>query len=381
VSAKDFLQKLSEASGVSGYEHAIRDLVIEEFRPLVDEISVTKMGSVIALKRGTRNGSEKSPVPKVLIEGHMDEIGLMVTDIDHGFLRFTQVGGFDVRVLVAQEVMVHAKKELHGIIGSRPPHVLTDEERKQVIPMRDLFIDVGLPEDQVRKLVQVGDLITIYRKMLSLNGNLVSGKAFDDRAALVAVAEGLRHLSTTKHSCDVYAVANVQEEIGLRGAVTSAFQVNPDVAIAIDVTHAEQPNGSEINAVPLNAGMGIAVGPNMHPLVHQKLTEVAKANEIPYQVTAYSGDTGTNAWAMQVVREGIPTALIEVPLRYMHTSVETISVGDLERIGRLLSAFAASMDDKFLKELKGERLEDERQESTRKPRKRRRGARRGRNAA
>lgn len=381
MSAKDFLQELSEASGVSGYEHTIRDLVIEEFRPLVDEISVTKMGSVVALRRGTRNGNNKSPAPKLLIEGHMDEIGLMVTDIDHGYLRFTSVGGFDVRVLVAQEVLVHGKKELHGIIGSRPPHVLTEEERTKVIPMRDLFIDVGLPEDDVRKLVQVGDLITIYRKMLSLNGNLVSGKAFDDRAALVAVVEGLRHLSTTKHSCDVYAVANVQEEIGLRGAETSAFQINPDVAIAIDVTHAEQPNGGEINAVPLNAGMGIAMGPNMHPLVHQKLTEVAKANEIPYQVTAYSGATGTNAWAMQVVREGIPTALLEVPLRYMHTSVETISVGDLERIGRLLSAFAASMDDKWLKELKGEVLEHESRESTRKPRKRRKGVRRRRNAA
>lgn len=395
MSAKDFLQKLSEASGVSGYEHAIRDLVIEEFRPYVDEISVTKMGSVIALKRGTalaplRKGGQKTRTPKLLIEGHMDEIGLMVTDIDHGFLRFTQVGGFDVRVLVAQEVTVHGKKTLRGIIGSRPPHVLTEDERGKVIPMRDLFIDVGLSEVDVRKQVQVGDLVTIHRKMLSLNGNLVSGKAFDDRAALVAVVEGLRHLAATKHTCDVYAVANVQEEIGLRGAETSAFQINPDVAIAIDVTHAEQPNGGEINAVPLNGGMGIAMGPNMHPLVHQKLTEVAKANEIPYQVTAYSGATGTNAWAMQVVREGIPTALLEVPLRYMHTSVETISVSDLERIGRLLSAFAATVDDKFIAELRGEELNEEYAKGrekrastrkTRKPRRPRKQARRGRNAA
>lgn len=383
MSAKDFLQKLSEASGVSGYEHAIRDLVTEEFRPYVDEISVTKMGSVVAFKRGNPpvfplvKEGRGSIAPKLLIEGHMDEIGLMVTDIDHAFLRFTQVGGFDVRVLVAQEVTVHGKKKLHGIIGSRPPHVLTEEERGQVIPMHDLFIDVGLLEEDVRRLVQVGDLVTIHRKMIPLNGNLVSGKAFDDRAALVAIAEALRHLSTTNHSCDVYAVANVQEEIGLRGAMTSAYEINPDVAVAIDVTHAEQPNGSEINAVPLNGGMGIAMGPNMHPLVHEKLTQVAKANEIPYQVTAYSGATGTNAWAMQVVREGIPTALIEIPLRYMHTSVETISVGDLERIGRLLSAFAVSVDDRWLKELKGEGTEQKR-EKTRKTRK---GARRGRNAA
>lgn len=362
MSAKDFLQKLSEANGVSGYEHAVRDLVIEAFRPYADEISVTTMGSVIALKRGIppvpplSKGEQGGvrPAPKVLIEGHMDEIGLMVTDIEKGFIRFTQVGGFDARVLLVQEVLVHGKKELRGIIGSRPPHVLSDQERDQVIPMSQLFVDVGLPEEEVRDLVRPGDLITIARTMLSLNNNLVAGKAFDDRSAVVTLAEALRHLSTMKHSWDVYAVANVQEEIGLRGAETSAYQINPNVAIAIDVSHADQPNTPEINAVPLNEGMGIAMGPNIHPLVHEKLVAVAKAQEIPFQVTAYSGATGTDAWAIQVVREGIPTGLIDIPLRYMHTSVETLSISDLERIGRLLAAFCASLDAKFLEELKGE---------------------------
>lgn len=356
LSAKDFLQKLSEASGVSGYEHAVRDLVIEAFRPYADEISVTMMGSVVALKRGIRNSKNGNPAPKVLIEGHMDEIGLMVTDIEKGFVRFTQVGGFDARVLLAQEVQVHGKKELHGIIGSRPPHVLSAEEREQVIPMSQLFVDVGLPEEEVRALVRPGDLITIARKMLSLNNNLVAGKAFDDRSAVVTLMEALRHLSTLKHSWDVYAVANVQEEsgAGFAGAMTSTYTINPDVAIAIDVGHADQPNTSEINAVPLNEGMGIAMGPNIHPFVHEKLVEVAKAQEIPFQITAYGGPTGTDAWAIQVVREGIPTGLIDIPLRYMHTSVETLSIADLERIGRLLAAFCAALDDKFLKELRGE---------------------------
>jgi tetrahedral aminopeptidase len=355
VSAKDFLQKLSEASGVTGYEHAVRELVIEEFRQYADEISVTPMGSVIALKRGARAPKDKTPAPKVLIEGHMDEIGLMVTDIDHGFIRFTQVGGFDVRVLLAQEVIVHGKKPLRGIIGARPPHVLTEEEREKVIPMRDLFIDVGMSEDRVRDMVQVGDLITIARKMVSLKNNLVAGKAFDDRAAVVAVAEALRQLSTMKHTWDVYAVANVQEEDGawFGGAFTSTYKINPDVAVALDVSHADQPNTSEINAVPLTEGMGIARGPNIHPLVHQKLVEVAEAHETPFKVTAYAGPTGTDAWAIQIVREGIPTGLIDIPLRYMHTSVETLSINDLERIGRLLANFCAALDDKFLNELKG----------------------------
>jgi tetrahedral aminopeptidase len=359
MSTKDFLQKLSQAHGVSGYEHAIREMVVAEFKPFADEISITPMGNVIALKRGTistRNGN--TPAPKVLIEGHMDEIGLMVTDIDHGYLRFTQVGGFDVRVLLAQEVIVHGKESLPGIIGARPPHVLTAEEREKVIPMSDLWIDVGLSEARVRELVQVGDLVTIARNMVTLKNGLVAGKAFDDRCAVVCVAEALKQLATIKHAWDVYAVANVQEEVGLRGAMTSTYQINPDVAVALDVSHADQPNTSEINAVPLNNGMGIAMGPNIHPLVHEKLTEVATANEIPFKVTAYAGATGTNAWAIQVVREGIPTGLIDIPLRYMHTSVETLSVADLERIGRLMALFCASLDEKFLKQLRNESVEE-----------------------
>jgi endoglucanase len=272
-----------------------------------------------------------------------------------------------VRVLLAQEVIVHGKQELRGIIGSRPPHVLSEEERDKVIPMRDLFIDVGLPEERVRELVQVGDLITIARKMTPLKNNLVAGKAFDDRSAVVTVAEALRQLSTMKHTWDVYAVANVQEEDGawFGGAFTSTYQVNPDVAVALDVSHADQPNTTDVNAVPINDGMGIAMGPNVHPLVHQKLVDVAKANEIPYKVTAYSGPTGTDAWAIQIVREGIPTGLIDIPLRYMHTSVETLSTNDLERIGRLLANFCASLDDKFLGQLKGETNGGD--EGTRKP--------------
>lgn len=355
MSAKDFLQRLSEASGVSGYEHAVRDLVVAEFRRYADDITITPMGSIIALKRGTRDPKDQRPAPKVLIEGHMDEIGLMATEIEKGFIRFTQVGGFDVRVLLAQQVIVHGKRDLPGVIGSRPPHVLPPEELERVVPMNELFVDVGLSETEVRSLVQPGDLITISRHMIPLMNNLVAGKAFDDRSAVVCVAEALHQLSALKHSWDVYAVSNVQEEVGLRGAATSTFQINPDVAVAIDVSHADQPNTSEINAVPLGAGLGIATGPNIHPLVHDRLVHTAEENEIPFRVTAYWSATGTDAWAMQVVREGIPTGLIDIPLRYMHTSVETLNVSDLERISRLLASFCASLDDAFLRELKGDR--------------------------
>jgi endoglucanase len=222
--------------------------------------------------------------------------------------------------------------------------------------MRDLFVDVGLGDARLKELVQVGDMITVARKFTPLKNNRVAGKAFDDRAALVTIVEALRLLSATKHEWDVYAVANVQEEDGawFGGAFTSTFKVNPDVAVALDVSHADQPNTTEVNMVPLDEGMGIAMGPNIHPLVHEKLVSTAKTNEIPFRETAYAGPTGTDAWAIQIVREGIPTGLVDIPLRYMHTSVETVSTNDLDRVGRLLAAFCASLDDAFLKQLKGE---------------------------
>ncbi len=367
MSAKEFLQKISEASGVSGYEHSVRDLVIEQMRPYSDQITVTAMGSIIAKKCGAWASQARSPAPKVLIEAHMDEIGLMVTDIDRGFIRFTNIGGFDARVLPSQEVVVRGNQELRGIIGSRPPHVLSEEERTKVVPLDELFIDVGLPEARVRELVRPGDLVTISRKMMDLKNNIVAGKAFDDRAAVVAISEALRHLATMKHTWDVYAVTNVQEEVGLRGATTSTYAVAPDIAIALDVSHADQPNTTDVNAVPLDSGMGIALGPNIHPMIHNKLVEVAQENEIPYRVTAYAGATGTDAWAIQVVRDGIPTGLIDIPLRYMHTSVETLSLSDLERIGRLLALFCASLDDSFLRQLKAQG-EDTETEPADKPR-------------
>ncbi len=354
MSSKEFLQQLSEASGVSGYEHGVRELVLKAMRPLADEIRVTSMGSLIALKRGTRGARPRPHAPKVLLEGHMDEIGLMITGIEKGFLRFTHVGGFDVRVLLGQQVTVHGRQVLDGIIGSRPPHVLSEKERNQVVPMDQLFIDVGLPEARVAELVQPGDLVTISRRMASLMNNRVAGKALDDRCAIAALVETLKRLTTMKHAWDVFIVANSQEEVGSLGAETSTFQIAPDMAIALDTTFADQPDTSEVNAVPLDCGMGIATGPNIHPLVHQRLVETAQNNQIPFQVTAYAGATGTDAWAIQVSREGIPTGLIDIPLRYMHTSVEMVSMNDIERIGLFLATFCSSLDDAFLHDLRNE---------------------------
>ncbi|MGQ9492868.1 MAG: M42 family metallopeptidase [Anaerolineae bacterium] len=345
----ELLKKLSEASGVSGYEADVRELVREEFSHYADEIRVDAMGSLIALKRGET--AQQLPRHSIMLAGHMDEIGLLVTKLEKGFLRFSTVGGFDLRVLPGQEVIVHGRRDLPGIIATRPPHVLTPEERERITPLDQLFIDVGLPDDELAKWVRVGDVITLQRQFTELAGNLVAGKAFDDRAAVVCIAHCLQHLSTMKHTWDVYAVATVQEEVGLKGALTSTFGLAPDIGIAIDVCHGNMLGVPEVDTVNVGGGPAIAFGPNIHSLMYSRLVETANSYEISYQPDPTPGPSGTDAWAMQVTREGIPTALVSIPLRYMHTTVETLSLKDLERAGRLLALFIANLNESFAQEL------------------------------
>jgi putative aminopeptidase FrvX len=347
VQIAPLLKKLSEARGVSGYEAEVRGIVAEEFGRYADEVQTDKLGNVIALKKG--EGEE--PRPRIMLAGHMDEIGLIVTKLEGRFLHFTSVGGFDVRTLLGQEVTVHGRKELPGIIGSRPPHVLPQEEREKIIALDKLLIDVGMGEDELERLVRVGDLATLRREFTQLQGDMVTGKAFDDRAAVASILVCLEGLASVRHAWDVYAVATVQEEVGLRGAITSAYGLAPDVGIAIDVGFGSQPGVSETETSEIGKGPGIAFGPNVHPKLHEALVEVAKELEIPYQVEPIPGRSGTDAWAIQVTREGIPTALLSIPVRYMHTSVETLSLKDVERTGRLMAGFIGRLGEEFVEKL------------------------------
>jgi endoglucanase len=335
------LQELCEASGISGYEGAVRELVAAAMRPYVDEMRTDAMGNLIGLRRGA--GEE--PRKKVMLAGHMDEIGLIVTQIEKGFLHFTEVGGYDVRVLPGQEVLVHGKTPLPGIVASRPPHVLTPEERKKVLKMRELFIDVGLPPAEVDAQVHVGDLITLHAPYTALRNERVVAKGFDDRAAVVSILVCLDELTHLRHAWDVYAVATVQEEVGVRGAITSTFGVVPDVGIAIDVTFGDTPAVPDTDTVEMGGGPAITVGPNIHPKVYEALVETARRNEIPYQIEAATGPTGTDAWAIQVTQSGVPTGLLGIPTRNMHAPVESIDLKDLRRTGRLLALTIARLDE------------------------------------
>jgi len=347
VDVVPLLKQLSETRGIAGQEAPVRDFIRTTWEPFLDSFSQDKLGSLIALKQGI--GPE--PRPKLMLAAHMDEIGLIVTGLEQEFLRIGRVGGTDVRVLLGLEVIVHGTRDLPGIIATRPPHVLSRADRKKAVPWEEIFIDAGLPEDEVHALVSVGDLVSIRREMAELKNGRVAGKALDDRACVATVTLVLEQLARMKHIADVFAVATVQEETGLKGAMASAYGTAPDLAIALDVTFGKQPGTPDAETFALGAGPTIGLGPNFHPKLVARLKKVAGHHEIPHAVEPNPGRSGTDAWAIQVAREGVPTALLSIPVRYMHQPVETLDSQDVERTARLLAAFIADLQGDFLEEL------------------------------
>ncbi|NLM45517.1 MAG: M42 family metallopeptidase [Firmicutes bacterium] len=344
---KNFLQAVTAAPGISGYEALAAELIKAELCAYADEVRQDRLGNVVFLKKGTGDNR-----PRVLLAAHMDEIGLMVTKIEEGgFLRFTSVGGIDPRTIVGQEVVVFGKERLNAVVGAKPPHLTDEEERNKAYSMEDLFIDLALPEERVRRLVAIGDLAMIRRELVQLRGEVLAGKAMDDRAGVAVLAVCLEELARLHHTADVYAVATVQEEVGVRGAATSTYGIVPDLGIAVDVTHGDMPGVPEHETCKLGKGPAITVGPNIHPKIGNELVAVAKDRKIPYQLEVAAGPTGTDARAIQISRGGIPTGLVSVPLRYMHTSVELLDTEDIKMAGRLLAYFIAGLQMKFVEDL------------------------------
>ncbi|MBW4437045.1 MAG: M20/M25/M40 family metallo-hydrolase [Pleurocapsa minor GSE-CHR-MK-17-07R] len=345
---KAHLRALSECHAPSGHEGPARDLVREAWTGLVDEFSVDGLGSLIGRRKATRTGAAAPRT--IMLAAHMDEIGLMVTGFKNGFITFKSLAGMDNRLMLAQPVLVHGRERLPGLVASKPPHLLTTAARAKYPPFDELLIDVGLPAERVTELVQIGDIITIDAKLVELNNHKVSGKALDDRACVAAVTACLHHLQHMSHAWDVAAVATVQEESGLKGATTSAWLLQPDIAIALDVTFAPQPGVDADSSYEMGGGPGIGIGPNFHEGLYARIRETAKRHEIKLQDDIIPGASGTDGWAIQVSREGVPTALLEVPIRNMHAPVETADLRDIERLGRVLAHFIAELEPDFLTE-------------------------------
>ncbi len=334
--------------GLSGYEAPVRDVIRETWQPLVDEISESRLGSLHALRRGT--GPE--PRPSILLAAHMDAIGLMVTGQKASLLRFTEVGGVDPRILPGQEVIVHGRETLPGVVVQPPDHLLPSSQQGKSVAMEYLFVDTGLREDELAEKVRIGDLISFAQPPVELSGNVLAGHSLDNRASVAALTYCLQDLQFMNHGWDVWTVATVQEEETLGGGFTSAFELQPQIAVAIDVTFAKGPGANDWRTVTMAKGPSIGWGPNIHPYIYQKFVEVAEKLDIPHQKEYLPKHSGTDAYAMQVAAAGMPTMVISIPLRYMHTPVEVVSMNDLERTGRLLAEFIRRLEPDFMEQIK-----------------------------
>jgi len=345
---QDFLMEITQKDGVCGYESGIAAVIESAFSPFVDSARKDNLGNLIFFKRGKREDA-----PRVLLAAHMDEIGLIITRVEEGgFLRFTSLGGFDVRVLPGQEVTVYGSETVHGVVGFKPPHLIREEKKGKVVKMEELFIDTGLPEKELRDVVLPGAIAALKRDFITLQHRCRAGKAMDDRAGVAVLWQCIRELHNIHHEANVYLVATVQEEVGVRGAVVAAFGLSPDVGIAVDVCHGDIPGAQEHEVSSLGKGPAITSGPNIHPRIAERLLATASDYNLPYQKDFSPGPTGTDARAIQVSLEGIPTGLLSVPLRYMHTTVELVDMDDIKAAGRLLAYFVTGLDSDFMETLK-----------------------------
>jgi tetrahedral aminopeptidase len=357
-----FLKSLLSVSGLSGYEAPVAKVIEDKWRPLVDELTVSRLGSLHGLKKGTStslstgSAPAASPRPSIMIATHMDAIGLMVTSIVDGFLHFTQVGGVDPRILVGTPVIVHATgggqaEELFGVVMQPHARALPESVGDNPVGLNDLLIDTSLTAREVAAKVRIGDVVSYSTEPVEMAGDVISGHTLDNRASVAALTIALEELNGKSHLWDVWAVATVQEETVFGGAYTSTFQIHPNLAVAIDVTFAKGPGATDWNTFPLGKGPTLAFGPNMHPYLHKKFKEIADRLEIPYAVEMAPRHSGTDTYAMQVTAEGIPTMVLGVPLRYMHTPVEMVSIKDIQRTGRILAEFIAALEIDFVEKI------------------------------
>ena len=338
----DLLKRLCETPGISGYEERVQEVIREELTKVADEVKIDKLGNVIGIKKAKKIPANLSIPKKVMLAAHMDEIGFMVSSVDKdGFLHFAPVGGFDPKTLIAQRVVVHGREDIGGVIGSKPIHILEEEERKKVPQLRDLFIDVGLKKEEVLKMVKPGDFVTLDRNFKELNNKIITAKALDDRVGVYVMIETLKQLK--EYAVDIYAVATVQEEVGLRGATVSSFSIEPNVGIALDVTIASDIPGTKEEEVVTTLGGGTAISlMDSHTISNRKVVDflrnIAEEYKIKYQTDVLLGG-GTDAGAIQRSKSGVPVCTVSVPTRYVHSVVEMCHKEDVENSIALMTKF------------------------------------------
>jgi tetrahedral aminopeptidase len=337
-----FLNQLLATPSPSGYEQRIQEVVRAWAKPFADELRTDLHGNVIAAINP--GGS-----PRIMLAGHCDQLALMVQHIDSdGFLYVQPMGGWDMQILLGQRLTVWAKDgPIVGVVSRKAPHVLTADEKKKIPEFVDIWVDIGAKDRaEAELLVALGDTITVELSSQAMRNDLFTSPGLDDKVGVWTVMETLRLLKGKPLQAAVYCVSTVQEEIGLRGAITSAYGIRPTVGIAVDVCHATDTPGNEkkqFGETKLNAGPVVFRGPNINPHVHDRVVAAAKAQEIPIQTRGVPKATGTDANAIQLAREGVAAGLVSIPNRYMHSPVEVVSLADLDHAARLLAAFCAGV--------------------------------------
>ena len=341
----ELMRELCLASGISGHEDEVANIIERELKDVADSIERDIMGNIIATKKGSKKA------PKIMLAAHMDEIGFLVRFIDdNGFIKFSKIGGIVDSILVNLTVTIHSSvgEDVIGVIGSKPPHVTKPEERKKVIPSDELFIDIGAKDkEDAEKMVAIGDAITFNSLFVEYPNNLIMGKAMDNRAGCYVLMEVLKRIET---DATVYAVGTVQEEVGLKGAKTAAFKLNPDMAIALDVTLSGDRPGIKPEEAPVVIGEGPSLilsdaggrGILTSTPVKELITKAGDENDIKYQLEVSDGGT-TDGSAIQLIREGIPTGVLSVPTRYIHSPVSVCSMEDIESTIQLIVAAINSL--------------------------------------
>lgn len=334
---KEKIISLCKARGPSGFEDSVVKLCCEMLSPYVDSIERDGIGNVIAYRR-----CGKPHAKKLMLTAHMDEIGLIVTGYEQGFLRFAPLGGVDARMLPAREVEIQTPEPIYGVIDTMPVHVLSSEQREKAVPMDQLFIDTCLTPEQVQERIPLGTPVVYSSDAFALGQRQICGKAMDDRACMAILIQVIEEVKEKALPLDICILMAVQEEVGHRGATVGSFHISPDFCIAVDVTHARTPDSKKEGTFLLGKGPALGVGPNLHRGLTRKIRETAQQQEISLQTEVMSGNTGTDAWAIQVSRQGVITGLLSLPLKYMHTPVETMQLSDGEAMVQLLAAFVQS---------------------------------------
>lgn len=339
MTSKERLNALCSLSGPSGFEYPVSQKAAQLLEEVgMDEVTVDRMGNVVGVRRCGRPGAKK-----LLLDAHLDEIGLMVTGIEEGYLRFCSIGGVDPRMLPARELTILTQPPIFGVVACLPPHVQSAEEHDASIPIKDLRIDIGMSQEQAEKTVPIGTPITYRGGCFELAGGQMCGKSMDDRACFTILLRTAELLADKELDVDLYIMGSTREEVSGAGAVVGTNRVTPDFCVAVDVTHGRTPDCPKDRASEIYGGPAIGVGPNMTHWMTRRMKQKCRENGWKYSLEVMEGHTGTNGWGMQVCLEGIATSVVSLPLKYMHTPIEVLALEDIESVADLLAAFTVDL--------------------------------------